>query len=221
MDEARLKGSGMTSQRARDRLVERLRASGILSRAVLEAIRVTPRHLFVDEALASRAYDDTALPIGYRQTISQPYVVALMSQAVVAGSPTRVLEIGTGSGYQTAVLAALVARVYSVERIGALWRRARVRCDQLGLWNVRLRHGDGAEGWADRAPFDSILVTAAADRVPQELLEQLSVGGQLIVPLVVADGRQRLVRVTRSPSGYQQEALDHVSFVPMRRGATG
>ena len=217
-----LRGIGMTSARTRDRLVQRLRESGITSEAVLERIRSVPRHLFVDEALASRAYEDSALPIGYGQTISQPYVVALMTQALlepVPGfkPPRKVLEVGTGCGYQTAVLASLVRQVFSIERIGALLTATRERLRTLGVDNVRFRHGDGFEGWPGQAPFDGILVAAAPAEVPAALLAQLAPGGRLVIP-VGPPGHQELVRYTRSDAGCVRELLDHVSFVPFREG---
>lgn len=212
-------GIGMTSQRTRDRLVERLRSAGIQDSAVLEVIGTTPRHLFVDEALASRAYEETALPIGHGQTISQPYTVARMSELLVgAGIPQKVLEVGTGSGYQTAVLAQLVPKVYSVERIGALLDQARQRLRLLGLRNLRLAHSDGNWGWPEVAPFDAIVVTAGSAEIPEALLTQLSVGGRLIMPVGAADD-QKLVVVTRREKVFERMDLERVSFVPLRNGA--
>ncbi len=220
MTDLRLSGIGMTSARTRDRLVQRLREQGIANLAVLDRIRNVPRHIFVDEALASRAYEDTALPIGFGQTISQPYIVARMSEALLEGGPlARVLEVGTGCGYQTAVLAPLVGRVYSVERIDGLLQRARLRLKELGIRNVRLRHGDGAEGWKSQAPFDGILVAAAALTVPEALLAQLAVGGRLIIP-AGPEGAQQLLRITRRESGLERRVLGPVSFVPLL-GGTG
>lgn len=212
------RGIGMTSQRTRDRLIRRLRERGIGDTRVLEVIRKTPRHIFIDEALASRAYDDTALPIGHGQTLSQPLVVALMTQTLLRdGVPRRVLEIGTGSGYQAAVLAQLVGEVYSVERIEALIAPARRRFQELRLRNIRIKHGDGMVGWPELAPFDAILGTAAPEGVPRALLQQLAVGGRLLIP--VGDARaQSLVLITRTEQGYVDETLDAVSFVPMRAG---
>jgi protein-L-isoaspartate(D-aspartate) O-methyltransferase len=210
-------GIGMTSQRTRDRLVSRLREAGIRSVEVLEVMRRTPRHLFVDEALASRAYEDTALPIGYNQTISQPFVVAAMTELVIAGLPERVLEIGTGSGYQAAVLAQLVPKVYTVERIEPLVKLARRRFRQLGLPNVRAAHSDGTIGLADFAPYDAILVTAAADQLPEALVEQLAPGGRLVIPLGGRES-QRLTLVTRGAAGIEREALEPVVFVPLLCG---
>jgi protein-L-isoaspartate(D-aspartate) O-methyltransferase len=213
-------GIGMTSARTRDRLVERLKADGIKNAAVLERIRAVPRHLFVDEALASRAYEDTALPIGFGQTISQPYIVAAMTDALIEGSakkPTRVLEIGTGCGYQTAVLAPFVQHVYSVERIGPLLQRARSMLTELGISNVSLRHADGWHGWRSQAPFQGILAAAAPEIVPPELLEQLDEGGRLVMP-IGARGDQMLVRLTRHGNELEREELLPVSFVPFVEG---
>lgn len=217
-----LRGIGMTSARTRDRLVQRLRDAGIRNETVLERIRSVPRHLFVDEALASRAYEDSALPIGHGQTISQPYVVALMTAALLeplpdGRAPRKVLEVGTGCGYQTAVLAPLVRQVFSIERIGALLTATRDRLRSLGVDNVRFRHGDGFEGWPGQAPFDAIVVAAAPAEVPTALLEQLAPGGRLVIP-VGPPGNQELVRMTRTESGYAREVLEHVSFVPFREG---
>jgi len=211
-------GIGMTSQRTRDRLVQRLRADGIRDPAVLEAMRSTPRHLFVDEALASRAYEDTALPIGYGQTISQPYTVARMTELVVEHAPAKVLEVGTGSGYQAAVLARLVERVYSTERIEPLATQARQRFRQLGYRNIRVQHSDGSWGWPQFQPFDAIIVTAGAADIPGALLEQLAVGGRLVMPLG-DQGGQILVCITRSATVYERVDLGPVSFVPLLGGA--
>lgn len=214
-----IRGIGMTSQRTRDRLVERLREKGIRNEAVLEVMRRMPRHLFVDEALSSRAYEDTALPIGYNQTISQPYIVARMTEALLAGGvPEKVLEVGTGSGYQAAVLAQLVPRLYTVERIDALVRSARQRFRTLELRNVQLKRSDGAWGWPQQAPFDAILVTAAPAEIPRPLLEQLADGGRLVIPVGGASG-QTLAVVTRSGNVYEREDLEPVSFVPLVGGA--
>lgn len=211
-------GIGMTSRRTRERLVQRLMERGIHDPRVLETIRDLPRHLFVDEALASRAYEDTALPIGCGQTISQPYVVAKMTEAVLEGAPRKVLEIGTGCGYQTAVLASLGLEVYSIERIGALYEKARRNLSNVKLSHVRLRHGDGYLGWKAQAPFDAILAAAAPEELPESLLEQLADGGSLIIP-VGGEGKQRLLRVTRQGNHYSEETLEMVSFVPMLNGA--
>ena len=218
MSDNRFTGIGMTSARTRDRLVQRLRDQGITNLAVLDRIRNLPRHIFVDEALASRAYEDTALPIGFGQTISQPYIVARMSEALLEGGPlTKVLEIGTGCGYQTAVLAPLVGRVHTIERIEALQKRARARCAELQIRNVRFRHGDGSLGWRSQAPFDGILVAAAPLTIPDALTQQLAIGGRLIVP-VGPEGEQQLVRLTRREQGIERRVLGAVSFVPLLGG---
>ena len=214
------RGIGMTSQRTRDRLVTRLREEGISNEAVLDVIRNTPRHLFVDEALASRAYEDTALPIGYNQTISQPYIVAVMTDLVVRGNPQKVLEIGTGSGYQAAILAPLVPKIYTVERIKPLAVQARQRFRQLGLRNIRASYSDGTEGLPDFAPYDAIITTAATEAIPEALMEQLSPrGGRLIIPVGGRD-RQTLTLLTRNGDSYEQEDLDPVIFVPLLTGQT-
>jgi len=212
-------GIGMTSQRTRDRLVARLRAKGIGDRRVLEAIATTPRHLFVDEALSSRAYEDTALPIGQSQTISQPYIVACMTEQLLAAErePEKVLEIGTGSGYQAAVLARLYARVFTLERIDKLLREARRRFHRLGLNNIYTRHADGYDGWSAQAPFDAIMVTAASSSVPQVLVDQLAEGARLLLP-VGESGMQWLTRVEKRDGGIVEERLLPVSFVPMLGG---
>jgi len=205
----------MTSARTRDRLVERLRNHGIRSEAVLNQIRNVPRHLFVDEALASRAYEDTALPIGHGQTISQPYVVAKMTEALLDGfDGEKVLEIGTGCGYQTAVLASLVKKIYSVERIPELLRKTKQRLRDLDIYNVQFRPGDGWQGWPKYAPYDGIIVAAAASVVPERLLEQLAPGGRLVMP-VGAPGYQELMLVTRQRDHFEQKTLGGVSFVPL------
>jgi protein-L-isoaspartate(D-aspartate) O-methyltransferase len=216
----RLAGIGMTSARTRDRLVQRLREQGIANLAVLDRVRNVPRHIFVDEALGSRAYEDTALPIGFGQTISQPYIVARMTEALLeAGVPDNVLEVGTGCGYQTAVLAPLVARVNTIERIEPLLARARLRLKELGIRNVRFRHGDGTLGWKAHAPFDGILVAAAPLTVPEALIRQLRIGGRLIVP-VGPEGEQELVRFTRREQRLERESLGSVAFVPLVGGMT-
>jgi len=218
MTDLRLSGIGMTSARTRDRLVQRLREQGIANLAVLERIRNVPRHIFVDEALGSRAYEDTALPISYGQTISQPYIVARMTEALLeAGAAENVLEVGTGCGYQTAVLAPLVTRLYTIERIEPLLARARERLKELGIRNVRFRHGDGTLGWKAHAPFDGILVAAAPLTVPEALVRQLRVGGRLLVP-IGPEGEQELVRFTRREQGMQRESLGAVAFVPLLGG---
>jgi protein-L-isoaspartate(D-aspartate) O-methyltransferase len=225
MNQQRRNGIGMTSARTRERLVERLRNEGVKSAAVLERIRDVPRHLFVDEALASRAYEDTALPIGFGQTISQPYIVAIMTEALIAGLSlgkklTKVLEIGTGCGYQTAVLAPFAQHVFSVERIQPLMQRARANLAELKITNVSLRHADGWHGWRSQAPFQGILVAAAPEEIPPQLLEQLDDGGRLVIPIGLR-GRQRLVSVTRDANEFPQETLIPVSFVPFVEGTEG
>jgi protein-L-isoaspartate(D-aspartate) O-methyltransferase len=207
----------MTSQRTRERLIQRLMDQGIRDLTVLDVIRTTPRHLFLDEAMAHRAYEDVALPIGFQQTLSQPYIVARMTELLLAAGPRRrVLEIGTGSGYQTAVLAQLVEEVYSVERIRPLQQKARQRMRQLKLRNVHMNHADGGMGWEERGPYDGILATAAPERVPEELLRQLAPGGRLVIP--VGGEAQHLQVVTRSPEGYDTEIVEAVNFVPLRPG---
>jgi len=211
-------GIGMTSQRTRERLIQRLEAAGIRNPDVLDVMRRLPRHLFVDEALASRAYEESALPIGHGQTISQPYMVARMTEVLLApGSPDTVLEIGTGSGFQTAVLASLVRRVYSVERVADLAERARHTLKGLELRNVRLRHDDGALGWPEYAPFDAIMVTAAPAGIPRVLVNQLTMGGCMVLPIGHSE-QQVLVRMLRTETGYVHEILEPVTFVPLLGG---
>ncbi len=211
-------GIGMTSLRTRERLIQRIRAKGVRNRVVLETLRNTPRHIFVDEALASRAYEDTALPIGHGQTISQPYTVARMTEALLLGGPLdTVLEIGTGSGFQCAILAQLARRVYSIERISALLETARARFRELGLRNIHLKHSDGGIGLPEYAPFDGILVTAAPDGIPQSLLAQLKPGGRLVLPTKSRKG-QVLVRITYTDQGFEQEQLESANFVPLVGG---
>jgi protein-L-isoaspartate(D-aspartate) O-methyltransferase len=218
MTDLRFSGIGMTSARTRDRLVQRLREQGIANLAVLERIRNVPRHIFVDEALGSRAYEDTALPIGYGQTISQPYIVARMTEALLqGGTAENVLEVGTGCGYQTAVLAPLVGRLYTIERIEPLLTRARERLKELGIRNVRFRHGDGTLGWSAHSPYDGILVGAAPLTVPEALIRQLKIGGRLIVP-IGPEGEQELVRFTRGEPRVERESLGPVAFVPLLGG---
>ncbi len=212
-----LSGIGMTSQRTRARMIERLRADGIRDERVLAAMAAVPRHIFVEEALASRAYEDMALPIGLKQTISQPFIVARMIELLAAGRDLgKTLEIGAGCGYQAAVLAQLAKDVYAVERIAQLLDKARANLRHLRLPNVRLKHADGNLGLADAAPFDTIILAAAAGRVPQALLEQLAVGGRMILPLGGAE--QSLCLIERSPRGYSETRLDAVRFVPLVAG---
>ncbi len=214
-------GIGMTSARTRDRLVQRLREQGIHDLRVLERIRNLPRHIFVDEALASRAYEDTALPIGWGQTISQPYIVARMTQALIAGGlPAKVLEVGAGCGYQTAVLAPFAEKIFSIERIEPLAARAKTHLKELDVRNVKLKHGDGMKGWPTQAPFDGIIVAAAPFAVPEALVKQLAIGGRLVVP-VGPEGQQQLLRITRRDNGVKQEILEKVAFVPLLSGVTG
>ncbi len=211
-------GIGMTSRRTRDRLVKRLMEQGIRSEAVLNQVRNVPRHLFVDEALASRAYEDTALPIGLGQTISQPYVVARMTEALLDGfQGETVLEIGTGCGYQTAILAPLVKKIYTVERLSELLRKTRQRLRGLDIYNVQFKPGDGWLGWPKYAPYDGIIVTAAANEIPEKLLEQLAPGGRLIIP-IGPPGRQDLTMVTRKDDHFERVSLELVSFVPLVQG---
>ncbi len=217
MNESTISGIGMTSQRTRDRLVTRLQEQGIKNTQVLEAIRNTPRHLFVDEALAHRAYEDTPLPIGHNQTISQPYIVAHMTELLLEGGPLkRVLEIGTGSGYQTAILSNFAEEIYSLERIKALQEKARKLLRQLKINNVLFRYADGSVGWQDKAPFDGILAAAAPAEVPQNLLDQLAVGGRMLIP--VGEQEQKLYRITRTEDGFEKEFIEDVRFVPFRSG---
>lgn len=217
MNSVELNGIGMTSQRTRERLIQRLVEQGIASHEVLDVIRSTPRHLFLDEAMAHRAYEDVALPIGFQQTLSQPYIVARMTELLLAAGPRqRVLEIGTGSGYQTAVLAQLVGEVYSVERIRPLQQKARQRLRQLKLRNVHMHHADGGMGWEERGPFDGILATAAPERIPEDLLQQLAPDGRLVIP--VGHRTQHLQVVTRTHEGFETEIVEAVRFVPLRPG---
>jgi protein-L-isoaspartate(D-aspartate) O-methyltransferase len=210
-----LEGIGMTSQRTRERLIQRLRAEGIRDEDVLNAIRDVPRHFLIDEALASRAYEDTALPIGFGQTISQPYIVARMTEVLRAGRPLeKVLEVGTGSGYQTAVLARLAKQVYTIERLEPLLKSTRGRLVKLGIRGVQYKLGDGSRGWPEHAPYDGIIVTAAAAALPEALIEQLAVGARLVIP-VGPDHVQELLLIQRNETGYTRERLERVSFVPL------
>ena len=214
---ADIHGIGMTSQRTRERLIQRLREEGVRDERVLESIRSVPRHLFVEEALASRAYENTALPIGHGQTISQPYIVALMTERLLAGGRLKkVLEVGTGSGYQTAVLANLVDELYSVERIEPLMKLARRRLRELGHRNVHVKLSDGSWGWKEHAPYDGIIVTAAPAAVPESLLEQLAPGARLVIP-VGGPATQELLLIQNTDKGMVQERLELVNFVPLVR----
>ncbi len=212
-------GIGMTSQRTRDRLISRLQQQGINDERVLEVMRHLPRHIFVDEALAHRAYEDTALPIGYGQTISQPYIVAQMTQLLLQdGKPYSVLEIGTGCGYQTAILASIFPQVYSVERIEALYQQARQRLAELEFYNVQLRHTDGTAGWPNLSyHFDRIIMTAACTEIPEALVAQLNPGGVMVLPF--DDGHdQTLLKITRNSDGLVSESMEKVAFVPLLPG---
>jgi protein-L-isoaspartate(D-aspartate) O-methyltransferase len=213
----RLSGIGMTSQRTRMRMIERLREHGIVDEAVLNVMYEVPRHIFVEEALASRAYEDFALPLGFGQTISQPYIVARMTELLTAGKPLgKVLEIGTGCGYQTAILAKLAVEVYSVERLLPLLAKARKNLRELRISNTRFKHADGHVGIPEGAPFDAILVTAAATHVPDSLKQQLAVNGRMVVPMGVRE--QHLCVIERNARGFTQNKLDAVKFVPMLSG---
>ena len=216
----RSQGIGMTSQRTRDRLIDRLRDKGIQNESILGVMRSMPRHLFVDEALSHRAYEDSSLPIGHGQTISQPFIVARMTELILSrGIPQKVLEVGTGSGYQAAILSQLVPQVYSVERIVALQSRARERYHMLGINNIVLKHSDGSWGWPRHAPYGAIMVTAAPEQVPEALLEQLAPGGIMIIPVGSQSGHQQLLMITHESEGYVQQELDPVRFVPLLNGA--
>ncbi len=219
MSHSEIKGIGMTSQRTRDRLVARLREKGIHNERVLAQIGDLPRHLFVDEALAHRAYEDTALPIGHGQTISQPFIVALMTQLLLETGPRRVLEVGTGCGYQTAVLANLCRQIFTIERIEALVPRAKERLLRLGIRNVVAKFGDGYKGWEAHGPFDGIIVTAAPAEVPPGLIAQLADGGRLVVP-VGGDGSQNLKVIDKRDEVLTERVLDRVRFVPLVNGIT-
>ncbi len=211
-------GLGFTSDRTRDRLVAKLKEKGIGNSDVLRAIREVPRHRFIDKALETKAYDDDALPIGHKQTISQPYIVALMTEAVLRGSPQRILEIGTGSGYQTAILAQLVPQVYTVERIRGLIHTARDRFAEMEILNVEMKLDDGHMGWEEKAPFDAIIVTAAPERVPTRLFKQLTIGGRLVVPVGAEREPQKLIELVRTDEEtFETYELCDVRFVPMLR----
>lgn len=209
-------GIGMTSRRTRARLIQRLRESGIRDEKVLGVLAEIPRHIFLDEALSHRAYEDTSLPIGYSQTLSQPYIVARMTEVLMRHQPDTVLELGTGSGYQTAILARLVTLVYSVERIKPLQDRARDRLRTLGLRNTHLRHADGGIGWPDRGPFDGIIITAAPRELPKDLLMQLSEGGVMVAP--VGEDTQMLVQAVRRGDDFEITEIEPVRFVPLLSG---
>lgn len=214
----RLQGIGMTSRRTRERMVGRLVDLGIRNRRVLNVMTDTPRHIFVDEALASRSYEDTALPIGHNQTISQPYIVARMTELLLEKGPLhKVLEIGTGCGYQTAVLAQLVDKVYSVERIGPLLKKAKDHLWELKLKNVSYQHNDGGWGWPEHAPFDGILAAAAPEEIPETLLQQMAMGGVMVIP-IGKEGRQELHQIVRTEEGFIDEVIEYVSFVPFLSG---
>lgn len=218
MTKLNLAGIGMTSQRTRDRLAQRLSEQGIRNVSVLDVMRTTPRHIFLDEALAHRAYEDDALPIGFQQTLSQPYTVARMTELLLAGGPLkRVLEVGTGSGFQTTVLAQLVDRVYSVERIKPLQEKARQRLRLLGARNVHLKHADGGFGWPDKGPFDGIISTAAPETLPMELVDQLAVGGRLVIPIGDSQAQQLTV-VEKTEDDYLSRVVEPAFFVPLRSG---
>ncbi len=213
-----LQGIGMTSRRTRERMITRLLEQGITSNKILDVMRETPRHIFMDEALSSRAYEDTALPIGYNQTISQPYIVARMTELLLEfGRLKKVLEIGTGCGYQTAVLSQLVDHVYSVERILPLQKKAKAHLVDLNIKNVSYLHSDGGWGWPDYAPYDGILVSAAPSEIPEMLLDQMAIGAIMVIPIGKI-GNQELQRVIRTESGYEVEQLEPVSFVPFLSG---
>lgn len=218
MNDIRLQGIGMTSRRTRDRLITRLREQNITDERVLAVMKETPRHIFIDEALSHRAYEDTALPIGFNQTISQPYIVAKMTELLLAAGPLkRVLEVGTGSGYQTAVMAQLVDQVYSVERIKQLQDKSKERFQQMGLKNIYLQHTDGGMGWPSKAPFDGIIVTAAPEKIPEELLAQLAIGGRLVIP--VGQSQQQLKLVIRvNEMTFDTHIIENVKFVPLLAG---
>lgn len=217
-NELNLNGVGMTSQRTRDRLVLRLREQGITDERILDVINFTPRHVFIDEALAHRAYEDTALPIGFSQTISQPYIVARMTEELLSNGPLdKVLEVGTGSGYQAAVLAQLVNKVVTVERISGLLDKAVVLFRLLGLRNIQYKHADGVMGWPEKGPFDGIIVTASPRRVPEELIAQLKVGGRMIVPLG-QPSHQELILLCKTQDGTTSRVLEAVKFVPLIGG---
>lgn len=216
----RLQGIGMTSRRTRERMISRLREQGISNGQVLAVMAETPRHIFVDEALESRAYEDTALPIGHNQTISQPYIVAKMTELLLEKGPLdKVLEIGTGCGYQTAILAQLVGQVYSMERIAPLMKKARDTLWELNIKTVGFKHSDGGWGWPEQAPFDGILAAAAPAEIPEALLQQMAIGGVMVIP-VGRGGGQVLHRITRTENGFEDEVIEPVTFVPFLSGVS-
>ena len=218
MNELNLAGIGMTSQRTRDRLVKRLSEQGVSNQQVLDVMRTIPRHIFLDEALAHRAYEDDALPIGYQQTLSQPYTVARMTELLLAkGQRKKVLEVGTGSGFQTAVLAQLMDTVYSVERIKPLQQKARQRLQLLGIRNIHLKHADGGFGWPEKGPFDGIISTAAPQQIPPQLIDQLAVGGRLVIP-VGDDREQQLFIVDKTAETVITDIVEPAFFVPLKSG---
>lgn len=216
----RLQGAGMTSRRTRERMVSRLMQQGIRDTRVLNVMAEIPRHVFVDEALESRAYEDTALPIGHNQTISQPYIVAKMTELLLEKGPLgKVLEIGTGCGYQTAILAKLADQVYTVERIAPLMKKARDLLWELDIKTVGFKHSDGSWGWPEQAPFDSILAAAAPVEIPEALLQQMAVGGVMVIP-VGREGIQELHFITRGENGFTDEVIERVTFVPFLSGVS-
>lgn len=219
VDSLQQRGAGMTSKRARDRLASRLEELGICHAEVLNAIREVPRHLFIDEAISHRAYKNDALPIGYGQTISQPYIVARMTEVLIQDSiPEKVLEVGTGSGYQTAILSTIVKAVYSVERIRDLLVQAKRRFRKLKMSNIMAKHSDGTWGWPESGPYDAIMVTAAPEIVPDSLLEQLGPDGRMVIPVGKGRSVQELRSIKRTDNGFESEVLEMVSFVPFCSG---
>lgn len=219
MNAAHISGIGMTSARTRNRLVQRLMSEGITNQHILKVIEETPRHLFVDEGLSHRAYEDTALPIGMGQTISQPYIVARMTEILLeTGSMDKVLEIGTGCGYQTSILSKLAKTVFTVERIRALHMQARKTLTQLKLHNIQYLFADGFNGWQQNAPFDAIIVTAAPPSVPEKLLLQLADGGRMVIPIGATESSQDLVLIERQGNKVKQTFIEKVKFVPLVGG---
>ncbi|WP_144391349.1 protein-L-isoaspartate(D-aspartate) O-methyltransferase [Pleionea sediminis] len=219
MNSVHVSGIGMTSQRTRERLVNRLKEKGIVNPKVLEIMASTPRHLFVDEAISHRAYEDTSLPIGMGQTISQPFIVARMSELLLdTGDMNKVLEVGTGSGYQTIILAQMFKDVFTIERVGPLQRMSQKRLRNLKIFNVHYRHGDGFKGWEDKAPFDAIIVTAAPENIPEALVEQLAEGGRMVIPVGAQNGVQELMVLHKVDGELQKSVLEQVRFVPLLGG---